>query len=204
MYRNGEHMFVVLEGIDGSGKSSVAKIVAEKISGRYFRTPAPEMADAVVQTANGPSPMRRYIEDLGDVVTRYLYYLLVTAHASVQIKEMLKTSHVVCDRYLFSAIAYHQAIDPTLKEFSSAPLALLEPDITLHLTVSEEEQVRRIGGRGIDATGNSGWRDRDLELLKRVADEYALLDVCEVSTSEKTIDQVVSDCLELLPNWRAT
>lgn len=168
LYRNGDHMFVVFEGIDGAGKSTVAKAVAERVDGVYYKTPSALLADASVPTVGEPTFMRRYVEELSHVPTRYLYYLFVTAHDSTQIAALLTQNHVICDRYLYSALAYHRALQPTLKGLSLDPLQFLQPDITFHLKVNQQEQVRRLSTRPTDPRGNSGWHDENFPLLERV------------------------------------
>jgi len=126
--------FIVLEGCDGAGKSSCAQALAVSIGGLYYKTP--------------PSPfsnLRASVEAVKDYRLRFYYYLAGTLYASQEIKKILQTSHVVCDRYIFTTIAYHRVLGVDI------PAGLEEivtpPDYCFCLYAEKEELRKRIRAR---------------------------------------------------------
>jgi len=87
--------FILFEGIDGSGKTTLAKKLAERVMGVYYDSP-PECI--------------RDIRKKGIITSdeiRLQYYLLGNIIASEEIKSILQTNHVICDRYIYSTMADH-------------------------------------------------------------------------------------------------
>ena len=97
--------FILLEGGDGVGKSSCAIEIAKAINGIYYKTPPPIF-----------DSLRQPIDDTKDYSLRFYYYLTGVIYSSKEISELLKTTHVVCDRYLYTTIAYHEALGVNIPE----------------------------------------------------------------------------------------
>ena len=74
-------IFVVFEGLDGTGKSTCARLVAERLGAELLTTPSPEV--------------RRYRDDLiecyaGSQEAAQLFYLSTVFAASDQIRGLLR------------------------------------------------------------------------------------------------------------------
>jgi thymidylate kinase len=143
-------MFIVLEGIDCSGKSSVTETLANKLGGVAYATP-PEKYRS----------LRKKIDFESNLGSHYEFYRQAVIEASTEISQMLATGTlVVCDRYWLSTLVYHRAggmiIDQ--KEFAQ----IVQPDLTVFLVVSPETQKKREDSR---KTGNKGNLDGVQEIL---------------------------------------
>lgn len=161
--------FVTFEGIDGSGKTTVSRLVAEKMRSRghaVFLTSEPTtgwLGDVV----------RRAVEDdLGAITEAFLFLADRSAHIP-QIRSRLSAGDLVlCDRYADSTYAYQGARlfgvvpDPIHFLQGASKGWVLPPDLTILLRVSPELGIKRIRGRP------SRVRFEDLALLKRVAANY--------------------------------
>ena len=82
-------MFIVLEGLDGVGKSTLIKGLRDAMDAKTIRTPAPWM-----------SGIRTDFEDMSDEITSS-YYDLCNKVASEDVKNS-KGRTIVCDRYAVS------------------------------------------------------------------------------------------------------
>jgi dTMP kinase len=166
-------MFVTFEGIDGSGKSTQAELLAG-----WLR----EQGRTVLATREpGGTPVGEAVRNLvlhGDDVSPWAEAALFAAaraeHAESAIRPALERGEdVVCDRYLDSSVAY-QGIARGLGEDSVRELNLtvtrrLLPERTFLVLVAPEEARRRA----------SDLRDRieqeDDEFMHRVDRAYRAL-----------------------------
>ena len=83
-------MLITLEGIDGTGKSSAAKMLAQELCFVFMSTPGDEYM-----------PLRKAATR--NKYSAYHYYL----SACYQVSELAKSQDIVCDRYIHSTIAYN-------------------------------------------------------------------------------------------------
>lgn len=186
-----KNKFIVIEGVDGVGKTSAAKALAKAIGGEYVLTPMMPLDHIMVSLENGSTPINRFVNDLEDIHVRFTFYLWAVVHASHLIRELLKTTSVVCDRYISSTLAYHAALDPLLAGFDVSALNILDPDYEFFLTVQNDEEwhhrlhTREDQSRG-DENIEGNWR-----LLRRVEEEYGRLLLKPIDTSGMTKEQVL-------------
>lgn len=132
-------VFVVFEGLDGSGKSTCARRVAERLGARYLTTPSP-----VVR------------EHRGHIVGSYagcqeaaqLFYLSTVFAASDEVRCLLeKQVSVVLDRYFLSTQAYAEFRGSRLDIDALGDL-LVPADVTVFLDAPLEVRRRRLAARG--------------------------------------------------------
>ncbi len=134
--------FIVFEGIDGSGKTTQAKLLAERLEGQgvpVLRTAEPThgpVGTVIRSLKTRPEPReeaRLFADD-----RRY--------HVEQVIEPALKKGYtVVCDRFVYSSLAYQGARGENLNEIVSwnKPFAL-KPDVILLLEVPVEMALSRI------------------------------------------------------------
>ena len=134
------NLFFSLEGLDGSGKSTVGKLIAEKFDSLYVQ---PRL-----KVSGGESDaFHKSFE------TKYLEYMSLNSKVSDNIREgIFGGNNLFVDRYVHSTVAYHRcSIDKDLLKLSEdlvKQLDILLPDYVLFFDVSYEESVRRMGRRG--------------------------------------------------------
>ncbi|AFM26420.1 dTMP kinase [Desulfomonile tiedjei] len=188
--------FIVFEGIDGSGKSTQARLLADKL----------HQADIPVILTAEPSegPIGCLIRTLrtrpSPEEERQLFTQDRKDHISRVIAPALKNGiSVICDRYVYSSVAYQGArgIDPRQILEENRTFAL-EPDVTFLLRIGVDEALSRIcEGRKeaftiFEAKAN----------LERVAAIYDALDDSHVkkidaSMSPEEIHREILDYLRL-------
>jgi len=160
-------MFVTFEGLDGSGKSTQAELLAGwlRAAGRTVLT----------TREPGGTPVGEAVRDLvlhGDELSPWTEAALFAAaraeHVELAIRPALERGEdVVCDRYLDSSVAY-QGIARGLGEARVLDLNLavtrgLLPDRTF-LVLVDPEEARRRGGEHRDRI------ERETEEFMRRAD----------------------------------
>jgi dTMP kinase len=162
--------FIVFEGLDGSGQSTQAALLAE-----YIRKQGLEVLltkEPTQWTAAGKK-IKEVLEEKTEIAPLKLQQLFVRDRAEHLRREIIpalkKGKVVICDRYFFSTIAYGGLAVPQ-KKLVVMNRNFLCPDMTLFLRVSPEECLRRIEKRG------EGVRFFEkLEKLKKVALNYERL-----------------------------
>ncbi|MCA9578458.1 MAG: AAA family ATPase [Polyangiales bacterium] len=132
-------MFIVLEGLDGSGKSTCAAGMASALGATLLTTPSPEV--------------RRYRDDLVRSLqpsqeAAQLFYLATVFAASKSITDVLASGRsVVLDRYFLSTQAY-AAFRGSRLDVDDLQAALCPADVTLYVDVSLETRLARLRARG--------------------------------------------------------
>ena len=162
--------FVTLEGVDGAGKSTHLKFIADALGagGRHVvQTREPGGTELAEQ-------LRRVV--LAEKLSPFMATMLVFAgradHVSRVIEPALAAgSAVVCDRFTDATIAYQGAgqgvgrdlIDRLAKEAHPG----LSPDRTLIFDVPYDIACRRLAGKKLDR-----FESEDRAFFERVRDAY--------------------------------
>jgi len=144
-----KNLFIALEGIDGSGKSTQMKLLTKKLE------EAGHKVYATFEPTNGPiGTMIRTILK-GDTPTddRIIAGLFVADrldHLLNQengiLKKMDEGYTVICDRYCFSSYAYqgtHMSIDWVIAA-NAMSASILKPDVNVFIDIDPEVSMQRI------------------------------------------------------------
>lgn len=142
-------LFIVLEGIDGSGKSTQARLLEERLKNESIpvhRTFEPtnnkigQIIRSVIRQEEKVNP-----ETLAALfVADRLDHILDTTYG---MKTQLAQGHyVICDRYYFSSYAYHSLDVPMDWVISANSLCatLLKPHIIFFIDVDPNVSMQRI------------------------------------------------------------
>src|SRR6266699_4281295 len=136
--------FLVIEGCNGVGKSTIAKYVSDRTGASSFHYP-PEFVgfrrDVRLDECLAPLP-------------RLTYYLAATSHLSDLVRAQLTQSHVICDRYLASPLSLmigESAIEETEARRLVEPFLsnLCMPDLILLPTAEHGVASARIHKRSL-------------------------------------------------------
>ncbi|MFH1745190.1 MAG: AAA family ATPase [bacterium] len=146
-------MFIVIEGIDCSGKSTASRLFAKENNYVLYKTPPKDIILERDRVDADASPLEHYRFYLGGIHT-----------ASRDIWELLASGkNVVCDRYWPTTYIYHKVmgVDVNIDDFSD----VTKPDLTVLLLVSSEIQTRRFLDRGM-SIGDRRMANSQIELAR--------------------------------------
>ncbi len=142
-------MFITLEGIDGSGKSTVARLLAERLRA--------DGDDVLLTREPGGTALGEAVRDLvlhGDHVAPWAEAALYAASRAQHVDEVIRPALergavVVCDRYLDSSAVYQGVgrelgLDRVL-ELNLTAVGGLLPDRTFLLRLDPAAAVARMG-----------------------------------------------------------
>jgi dTMP kinase len=160
-------MFVSLEGIDGSGKSTQARLLAEALGPDTVLIREPGGTDAAER-------VRALLADPGlevEPLAELLLFLAARADLTARVvRPALEAGrHVVSDRFADSSVAYQGAARGLgvgeVISLTDAATEGLWPDLTVLLRVDPEVGIQR-------ADGDDRLESEGLELQRAVADAY--------------------------------
>ncbi len=139
-------LFVVLEGIDGSGKTSVAFLLKNMLSKRNIKT----VVTREPTYFEAGKLLRTYLSHYSLNQRDPIYEALLFAadriyHVNSYIKPLLKRGYVVVsDRYLYSSVVY-QGTDGLPEDWIlSINKFALKPDLAFFINVSPQEAIKRL------------------------------------------------------------
>jgi len=185
---------VVLEGIDGSGKSTVAKEVARRLGDRAVLTREP--TDSWIGRAVKQGDQKEV-----SPYTDALLFMADRAQHTLEIADDIgKGRLVVCDRYYHSTVAYQAASlrrrglgDTFMWLLDANTRIALKPDVTFLLVLPPDRMPERISDRGETS------RFERLDFLTEVAQNYERLagmdkGIVRVDAT-RPVDEVVAQVL---------
>ena len=151
-------MFITFEGIDGSGKSTQSRLLADELTKRGYE---------VVRTREpGGTYFAEKIRDLalsGSASSKTTIYFLMMAARTEHIEDVIKPALaqgkiVICDRFVDSTYAYQVKVGAISNDLFNAVErnldALVYPDLTILLAISAEESLKRLTLPGSDFYDN--------------------------------------------------
>ena len=202
-------VFISLEGPDGSGKTSQARLLVEWLRDRGH--------DVVLTREPGGTEIgdqiREILHDPGNVAmdarTEFLLYSASRAqHVSQQIMPMLARGRlVVSDRYADSSLAYQgygRGLDlEVLRIITAFATRNLKPDITLYLDIAPGEGLQR------RVLSGEEWNRMDAEELafhRRVREGYLTLAEAEpdrwrIVEADRPVHEIQADVRAVVSDY---
>ena len=149
-----DSFFVVIEGIDGAGKTSIARelhnILRQTLGENVLLTEEPH--NESLMGAEIRSALRRERE-LRPVEMAQAFALNRSSHLKSVIDCQLQKKHavVICDRYLLSSLVYQTRDDITMEDVYHLNRWARPPDLTIVLQVSAHIAYQRMDERSKSA-----------------------------------------------------
>lgn len=160
MYNN---FFIVFEGLDRAGKTTICNILSEHLSNSVKIS----FPNRETQTGRLITNFLKSNENYVDPHELHLLFSANRYHEAKKITEILKTNHVICDRYWYSGTCYSVAKGLDFEWCVSLDKYLPKPDIIFFIDIKAEDVIRRPG------FGNEV--NDSINLQSRVYDAYTSL-----------------------------
>ncbi len=197
--------FIVFEGIDGSGKTTQARLLAEHLEGR---------GDKVVLTAEPTSlPTGRALrEALSGKVKKSECEMAVLfvedriAHNIEPVNGIAALveagAYVICDRYYYSTLAYQgQSTDYAwVKSMNLECPEIRKPDLCIYIDLLPEQSLERItkGRESVEIYENVETLTKVREKFLSVIDDLSSTDNIKVIDGYRTPDEISAEIIEIV------
>jgi len=174
MKMKNKNKFYVVEGVDTSGKSSISKLLKEKL--------------------NAVSPQIK-IEEEPDksVIYDKKFYRSLVKKFSEKIKELIKKNDVVQERYIYSNIVNEFLLEGKINKI---PHDIIKPDKIIYLTADLDEIERRFKKRKKRSKRES------VENVKKMMEVYEKIlpktKTIKINTTNRKPEGVVDEIIERL------
>ena len=157
--------FIVLEGIDGAGKTTVAK----KIVGLFISNGISALYTYEPYTKDLTELLKKYGRLLGGVMET----LLMAADRFYHINEVIKPALslgkvVVSDRYYYSSVAYQGAKGVETSWIKTVNKFALKPDVAIYIDVPPDLGLKRKA----NSSTRLEYMESDLDMIKNVRAIY--------------------------------
>jgi dTMP kinase len=192
MSKRSKGAFVVLDGIDGCGKSLHSKLLTDGLQTRGFNAvrtwePSESHVGKFIQTMLMTEKIHPMVEALLFAADRY-------QHLQAEILPSLESGKiVVCDRYLHSSLAYQGAQGVNVNWIKTINDFAVKPDIVFYLDVPASVGLARIRRKKTVL--------ENMEIQEKVREKYLEF----VRTGElflvdanRSIEEVKGDLLKLV------
>ncbi len=202
-------MFITLEGIEGSGKSTVLRGLQAYFEGRGQKV-------LCTREPGGSSlglSLRALLLNEKSAICPSAELFLFLADRAEHVQSVLRPALargevVICDRYIHSTIAYQGAgrglAVQELEYLNAMAIDGLLPDKVLLLDVTVEEGLRRAHARNVAENNNEGRFDAESiafhtkvrasfkEQAQKEAQRFCIIN------AEQSAEKVLADCIDAL------
>ncbi|OYT49143.1 MAG: dTMP kinase [Desulfurococcales archaeon ex4484_42] len=185
---------IVVEGIDGAGKTTIAKYLVNTLISKGFKA---------IYTREPYHPqIIKLLESKGKELGAIMEALLLAADRYLHIQEVIKPHlevgyYVICDRYYYSSLAYQTARGADINWIRTINFFIIRPDVSIYLDVNPEVGLSRL-------SKNSERRLRyleNIELLQKVRNNYLNLvrnEELMYVNAEKPLSEVKTDVVNII------
>jgi thymidylate kinase len=190
-------MIVTFEGMDGSGKTSVAKAVAKELNYKYIHKATALLFDENEDGENIPKYLlSREIISVMSAEIRAYYFALEALIPHLHLKN--RYCNIVVDRGVASNYFWsHKTFGDNCDEFYRLLIEFVgKPDITILLYADEETRIKRISNR--NSTDND-LKDsiicRDLYDVYRDFFKRFSIPFFEINADNKGVQEIVAEAV---------
>jgi dTMP kinase len=137
-------IFIVIEGLDGSGKTTQAALLAQKLAQSYHVLLTAEPSKGKVGTFIREGCLYEQTR-LPTEAEALLFAADRIEHMQTELKPALDEGKVViCDRYVYSSLAYQGSGGLSLDWIKTINARALQPDFSVFIDVPPEKVIKRL------------------------------------------------------------
>jgi dTMP kinase len=190
-------IFIVIEGLDGSGKTTQADILSKKLSENYkvLCTAEPSQGKIGRFIRNGCLYEEKRLPKEAEAL---LFAADRIEHMQNEIAPALAEDKIViCDRYIYSSLAYQGSAGLSLDWIKTINARALQPDFSVFIDVPPEQVLERLQRKkSVMETLETQQKVREVYL--RFVEKGELIQVDGDKPPDEVTDDLYSAVLSLL------
>jgi dTMP kinase len=140
-----KNKLIVFEGIDGVGKTTLSGLLRDKLIKQGIKT---IRFEDIEEKNSGFNQIKPFIKTQVPIDSSLLFYIASAIYKSQQLEQLLKHNWVICDRYIYSTLAYHKIRNASLSlilDIKKIPIRL--PDFLFLIKVNDDIRLKRTKAR---------------------------------------------------------
>jgi len=180
--------FIVIEGLDGSGKSTQAKKLSENLKNSLLtREPSDGSVGSLCRSAFSGT-----LELTHSTIRLLLVADRIEHIDKVVIPALESGQNIVCDRYYLSNMAYQADSEQCMQEIYelNKKFSALKPDLTIFLALEPSSALERIKSRSDERS-----IFEDLQTLAKIDDNYKKA-IAFLKEQGENIIEIPANCSE--------
>lgn len=189
--------FLVIEGIDGAGKSTLCNILEKRLTDEGYRV---KVTQEPTRDEIGSFIRDGRVKGISQKAEALLFVADRAVHTERISKWVKEGNIVICDRYFASTVAYQssglngEALDRKWLISLNEPV-MITPDLTVLLDIDPKKGLGRIGERGeLSKYEELHYLENTRREYLRLADEYDFIimdaEEAQASIANKIIEKL--------------
>lgn len=161
-------LLIVLEGIDQCGKTTISKLLKNKLEELNLKTIIQTFPDKSTLIGNVINSYLQGNTKLSPQESHLLYSLNRHEKKSFMEEKLYNGYYIICDRYIFSGIAYSLANGLDCNFCLNTEQYLIKPDLTFYLDISITETDKRRKSLKTDIYETSNFQSKVKEAYSKI------------------------------------
>ena len=193
--------FLVIEGIDGAGKSTLCRTLEKILTEKGHRV---KVTQEPTYDEIGSFIREGKVKDISQKAEALLFVADRAVHTE-RISEWVEEGYIViCDRYFASTVAYQssglngEALDREWLISLNRPIIIM-PDITVLLDINPKKGLNRIGERGeLSKYEELHYLENTRREYLRLADEFEFTVINAEESQTEIANEIIAKLMERL------
>lgn len=161
-------LLIVLEGIDQCGKTTISKLLKNKLEELNFKTIIQTFPDKSTLIGNVINSYLQGNTKLSPQESHLLYSINRHEKKNFMEEKLYNGYNIICDRYNFSGIAYSLANGLDYNFCLNTEQYLIKPDLTFYFDISISETNKRRKSLKTDIYETSNFQSKVKEAYSKI------------------------------------
>lgn len=179
-------LLIVLEGIDQCGKTTISKLLKNKLLSLNLKTIIQTFPDKSTLIGNVINSYLQGNTKLSPQESHLLYSLNRHEKKNFMEEKLYNNYNIICDRYIFSGIAYSLANGLDYDFSSNTEQYLIKPDLTFYFDISISETNKRRKSLKTDIYETSNFQSKVKEAYSKIKNKDWIIINAEQTPEEIT------------------
>lgn len=179
-------LLIVLEGIDQCGKTTISKLLKNKLEELNLKTIIQTFPDKSTLIGNVINSYLQGNTKLSPQESHLLYSLNRHEKKSFMEEKLYNNYNIICDRYIFSGIAYSLANGLDYNFCLNTEQYLIKPDLTFYFDIPISETNKRRKSLKTDIYETSNFQSKVKEAYSKIKNKDWIIINAEQTPEEIT------------------